>query len=136
MESDSFFIAYHLKTDDSSHPALLFQGALLLMFKIFSRVLFYSGVLFYQGGHSRGVGMTNFALKEQILFPGDEKSSLVGKQGRKSFPISPQGKNILPWGRKIFPCWETGKKILPHFSLWEEYSSLGRKNLPLLVGKR
>ena len=42
------------------------------------------------------VGETNFASKEQIFFPEEEKPSYVGKQGRKSFPISPQGKNILP----------------------------------------
>ena len=57
-----------------------------------------------------------FLLRGRIFFPREEKSSLVGKGGRKSFPIIPQGKNILTQRRKIFPYGGTGGKNPSLFS--------------------
>ena len=94
----------------------------------------------------RGNGEENpspFLFRGRIFFPREGKSAPLGKWTRISSPLLLRGcredkfcfkgTNILPWGRKIFPCWETGKKILPHFSLMEDYSSLGNKNLPMLL---
>ena len=41
MDEDSFFKDNHLETVDSSHPALLFQGALLLIFIWYGMVWYF-----------------------------------------------------------------------------------------------